>query len=143
MVNYFKIVMSKSRFPTTFGPVKKVVAIAFIFLLSAECVFKLTIITYFEANRDYIAEVLCVNKEKPITMCNGQCFLDRNLSIADDEASKDASPTNNRLQVESAVFVTHFTQIDFAPTSSETDRTSVPQSLYDFSVQHSFFHPPC
>lgn len=142
-MNYFKIVIPKSRFPTTFGVVKKVVAIAFIFLLSAECIFKLTIITYFETNRDYIAEVFCVNKEKPITMCYGKCFLDRNLSIADDESSKDASPVNNKLQVETTFFVTHSTKIDLTPTSSETVRNSIPQSLYKFSAQHSFFHPPC
>ncbi len=142
-MNYFKIVVRKSRFQTTFGTVKKVVAFAFIFLLSAQCIFKLTIIAYFEANRDYIAEVLCINKEKPITMCYGQCFLDRNLSIADDEASKDASPANNKLQVEPTFFVTHSTKIQLSPTSSDTDKTSMPQSLYSFSAQHSIFHPPC
>lgn len=122
--------------------VKKVLAIAFIFLLSAQCVFKLTIISYFEANRDYIAEVLCVNKAKPITMCYGQCFLDRNLSLADDETSKDASSTS-KLQVETTVFVEHSTKIVLTAYSPKTSRISIPQSLYNFSAQQSFFHPPC
>lgn len=42
-------------------------------------------------NREYIAEVLCINKEKPITMCYGQCFLEKNLDLADD-ASNDEGP---------------------------------------------------
>src|SRR5688500_9785475 len=59
-----------------FEPVKKVIAIVFLLLLCTQYIFKLGIITYFEANREYIAEVLCVNKAEPITMCYGQCFLD-------------------------------------------------------------------
>jgi hypothetical protein len=141
-MNYFNNVIPKWKFRSTFSAVKKVLAIAFIFLLSAQCVFKLTIISYFEANRDYIAEVLCVNKAKPITMCYGQCFLDRNLSLADDETSKDASSTS-KLQIETTVFVEHSTKIELTAYSPKTGRISIPQSLYNFSAQHSFFHPPC
>ena len=30
-------------------------------------------------NYDYIAEVLCINKEKPITICYGKCYLNDQL----------------------------------------------------------------
>src|SRR5688572_1536181 len=98
------IIIRKSSFGITFESVKRLTAIAFIFLLSAQCIFKLTIITYFQTNRDYIAEVLCVNKEKPMTMCNGQCFLDRNLSLADDDSPKQ-SPTPTKLSVDTSLFI--------------------------------------
>lgn len=62
---------------------KKVISIGLIFLLSAECLYKLGIITYYQLNKDYVAEVLCVNKDNPITMCYGKCFLKRHLDLAD------------------------------------------------------------
>ena len=121
---------------------KKLAAIAFIFLLSAQCIFKLTIITYFQANRAYIAEVLCVNKEKPMTMCMGQCFLDRNLSLVDDEIPKQA-PTTTKLSVEAPVFVATDFQVNLNRNPLEVENSSAPQPLYNVYSQRAFFHPPC
>jgi len=122
--------------------VKRLAAITFIFLLSAQCIFKLTIITYFQANRDYIAEVLCVNKERPMTMCMGQCFLDRNLSLADDDSPKQA-PTATKLSVDAPVFVATNFHVDLNRNSLDIENSSAPQSLYNFYSQWTFFHPPC
>lgn len=33
----------------------------------------------FEMRRDYIAKVLCINRDKPITVCGGTCYLELNL----------------------------------------------------------------
>jgi hypothetical protein len=77
--------------------VKRFTSIALIFLLSLQCFYKLGVITYFQLNRQYIAEVLCINKEKPITMCYGRCFLDKNLEIADDTNDDGALPASKQL----------------------------------------------
>lgn len=120
---------------------KKIAAIAFIFLLSAQCIFKLGIITYFQANRDYIAEVLCINKEKPMTVCYGHCFLKRNISLADDETPK--APVS-KLQVETSIFITNDFDIDLTTLHfSGIEKNSPPPSWYRLFRQNSFFHPPC
>ncbi len=120
---------------------KRLVSICFILLLSAQCIFKLSIVAYFEANREYIAEVLCVNKEKPITMCYGQCFLDRNLSLADDLTSQDSSaPT--KAQVETSVFVNHAFEIELSNTNAEVEQTEKPVVQYQSSDLATPFHPP-
>jgi hypothetical protein len=135
------IIIQKSSFGITFGSVKRLTAIAFIFLLSAQCIFKLTIITYFQTNRDYIAEVLCVNKEKPMTMCNGQCFLDRNLSLADDDSPKQSPAT--KLSVETSLFIINSVQFDLERNALNIENSGAPESLYNFYSQQPFFHPPC
>jgi hypothetical protein len=71
--------------------VKKVIAIGLIIAMSLQCLYKLGIITYFQINREYIADVLCINKEESITMCYGQCFLEKRLELADD-ATTDENP---------------------------------------------------
>jgi len=136
------IVIPKSSLRITFRTVKRLVAIAFIFLLSAQCIFKLTIITYFQANRDYIAEVLCVNREKPMTMCMGQCFLDRNLSLADDETPKQAPPAT-KFSVDAPVFLAADFHDDLNRNPLDVEHSSAPQPLYSFYSNRAFFHPPC
>ena len=136
------IIIRKSSLRITFGAVKRLTAIAFIFLLSAQCIFKLTIITYFQANRDYVAEVLCVNKEKSMTMCMGQCFLDRNLSIAGDE-TPEQGPTASKLSVEAPVFVATDFHVDLNRNPLDIENSCAPQPLYSFYSQRPFFHPPC
>jgi hypothetical protein len=120
--------------------VKRFLAIGFIFLLSAQCIFKLSIITYFEANREYIAEVLCINKEEPMTVCHGQCFLDRNLSLVEEQSTQE--PANVKLQIETIVFVSHSSDIEFSNRITEIEKTDSPPRSYQSSDRNSLFHPP-
>jgi hypothetical protein len=122
--------------------VKRPIAIIFILLLSAQSIFKLSIITYFQANRDYIAEVLCINKEKKITTCYGQCFLDRHLAIADEENDDQAAPTS-KIQVESSVFLMSGIDFDLNRNFLIQQRPDLRQSLYAYDLTHTLFHPPC
>lgn len=140
-MKYITLGTFKSTLAAIFDVVKRFLAITLIFLLSAQCIFKLGIITYFEANRDYIAQVLCINKEKPITMCYGQCFLDRNLSLADE--SPEQTPLKSKLKIEAPIFIGSSFDVNMALKSFTIETHSSPQSLYRFSANYSFFHPPC
>ena len=48
----------------------------------------------FELRRDYIAEVFCVNRDKPEVGCEGKCFLKNRLSQV--EGSKAATSSTSR-----------------------------------------------
>ncbi len=130
------------KFAIIFDAVKRLLSIFLIFLLSAQCIFKLSIIAYFETNRDYIAEVLCINKEKKITVCYGQCFLDRNFAIADD-GGDESTPATNKLQVENSIFLA----MDFDWYSNERLLPQVKfdarELFYSYDLTHTLFHPPC
>lgn len=45
----------------------------------------------FELRRDYIAQVLCIKKDEPITVCGGRCFLTRQLNRVDNQQHQDKS----------------------------------------------------
>ena len=83
---------------------KTITSVALVLLMSLQCFYKLGVLTYFELNRDYIAEILCINKEEPITMCYGQCFLDKNLDLADKSAGDGAMPSGKQ-QIDFPVFL--------------------------------------
>lgn len=42
----------------------------------------------FYLNQDYIAEFLCINKDKPKLQCNGKCHLSKMIEEANTETDK-------------------------------------------------------
>lgn len=120
---------------------KKITAIALVFLLSAQCLFKLGLITYFEANRDYIAEVLCINKDKPITMCHGTCFLDKNLALADQAENQVPPAGKSKIEIPSFLVTTHTFLI--SPPAEIVLMLTPIQLLHHSPHNNAVFHPPC
>ena len=43
-------------------------------------------------NQDYIAEVLCINKDKPQLKCNGQCHLKAQIEKQVEEENQPEAP---------------------------------------------------
>ena len=43
----------------------------------------------YVVNYDYIANVLCENKDKPQLQCNGKCYLAKQLKKAQREQDKN------------------------------------------------------
>jgi hypothetical protein len=129
-------------FSPTFAAVKKCIAIGLILIMSAQCFYKLGVITYFQLNRDYIAEVVCVNKEKPITMCYGQCFLDKSLDLADDHTTDDGTAPSGKQRIDFPVFLV----IENAYTFASEANFEIAGSSYlaPLSTKHCAapFHPP-
>jgi hypothetical protein len=110
--------------------------------MSAQCFYQLGVITYFQLNKTYIAEILCINKEKPITMCYGQCFLNKNLDLADDHASDDGPFPISKQRIDFPVFLVIENAYTFR--SESTFEIAGSSYLAQLSSKHcaSPFHPP-
>ncbi|GAB2518001.1 hypothetical protein [Spirosoma aerophilum] len=52
-------------------------------------------IAYYHVNKDYIARVLCQNRDKPQLHCDGQCYLAKQLKVQQDKQDKE---TTERVQ---------------------------------------------
>ncbi|HEY9007528.1 MAG TPA: hypothetical protein VIM75_15425, partial [Ohtaekwangia sp.] len=89
----------------------------------------------------YIATELCVNKDNPITMCYGKCFLDRNMKLV-TETEKQEVPTGKH-KLEIPVFM--LSQISYTLTPagahlSESYTEYCDTIPTDFTA--AIFHPP-
>lgn len=42
----------------------------------------------FNMRKDYIATVLCINKDTPVLKCNGKCYLAKKLKAAKERQEK-------------------------------------------------------
>jgi hypothetical protein len=43
----------------------------------------------YYVNYDYISEVLCINKEKPILGCNGKCYLNKQIKKTQESEKQE------------------------------------------------------
>ena len=69
----------------------------------------LLIDTSFKANHDYIAAVLCVNRNKPQMHCDGKCQLKKELTTEQEKESSQKSlmPVSLLLFFDEPPVVTH------------------------------------
>lgn len=73
----------KSEFVRVNNNVKKNLSIFFLVILSLPAFYQVSFLTFYQLNKDFIAENYCINKERPITMCYGKCFLEKGLGLTD------------------------------------------------------------
>ena len=50
---------------------------------------KVGILIDFKINQSFIAKVLCINKDKPMSNCNGKCILAQKLKKAEEPQKKE------------------------------------------------------
>ncbi|MFN5705055.1 MAG: hypothetical protein ACK45U_04305 [bacterium] len=54
---------------------KRLIAIFTILIITASSLHKTIVFSYYEYNKTYIIENLCINKEEPEIGCEGKCYL--------------------------------------------------------------------
>ncbi|RZK29385.1 MAG: hypothetical protein EOO61_20720 [Hymenobacter sp.] len=97
----------------------------------------------FEANQNYIAQNLCVNKSRPWLHCNGHCYFMKKVKQAEENEKKEAAKDNlNRLEV--SFFQEPFLFSFPAPVLVESNTGSFPKYTYQYSNRYieTIFRPP-
>ena len=101
-------------------------------------------IAYYHLNKDYIARVLCENRDKPQLHCDGQCYLAKQLKVRQDKQEKE---TTERVQniPSLQLFCERGTTYRFAPSITE----QFAQGHFAYmarpyaQVLRGLFRPPC
>lgn len=113
-------------------------AIGFLILYGVAMLRPIAPILEYQLNKDYIAKVLCVNKDRPITVCQGSCYLTKRLQ---QEQQKEQSTPQIQLKDYPIGWVTCFT-LSIAPVFSEDSCYALYYEHYGFLSSPSLFHPP-
>ena len=97
----------------------------------------------FKINQDFIAEILCINRDKPILTCNGKCYLSQQLKKAEDQEEKQAPLT----KMEKLELLYCFSKEPSHLLTHTTNYLSKPNLVrknlfYSFSFMSTIFHPP-
>ena len=116
-------------------------AILFVFLYIVAMLRPIHPYVEYILNQDYIAEFLCINKDKPQLQCNGKCHL-----VKEIEKQQESDPLTS-LGISLENYPIGFVDIlQISPfqsfISSTENQNTFHQNLYFFSYNYSAFQPP-
>lgn len=120
---------------------KRVAAILLLLAFTTQLLSKLSLMTWYQLNKQYIAKTYCVNKAKPQMHCNGQCHLQKQLKKQDEQPGKPQAPHLKDIH-ESVVFFESNTIGKFVAKHNFNIQTNYCFSI-NSSKQGNVFHPPC
>jgi hypothetical protein len=117
---------------------RKIASIFFAFLYFTALVQAYLPFINYSVNKDYIAKVLCVNKDKPMMHCNGKCHLKKQLN---KEEKRDNSPgANAKEKYEINVY---FSSLSVSPLIQlQIKSFIIDPDHYSYTAVRSVFHPP-
>jgi len=104
---------------------------------------KMGILVNFKINQDFIAEVLCINKDEPITVCNGTCYLSQELKKA-YESEEHEAPLIKSERIE---MIYLYSERTFEVLLSSDQVVNSPNTVYvnklfPLTFATGIFHPP-
>lgn len=91
-------------------------------------------------NKSYIARVLCINKEKPQTHCNGKCYLTRQLNRQEKQDQQAPAPKWEKFDMQ-LFFLPKDPDFSNVRLLVETEYP-VENEMLTFSFHRPIFHPP-
>ena len=101
----------------------------------------------FQMNRQYITEMLCVNKNRPELQCNGKCVLMQRMQSEVDKAqAKGQHLLQNLIERDIVLFFENFgfnlkTAVKI-PYSASNTIVMVSDQCHHQSLISNIFHPP-
>jgi hypothetical protein len=90
-------------------------------------------------NFDYIAEVLCINKDKPETNCQGTCYLKDQIQQTEQNSPKHP---NNPIKEWTKTNLLFFEQITKVANLDFFTQHILLKKSYQFSVHENLQIPP-
>jgi len=119
-------------------------AIFVLFALAYQCLGSLGVFVWYGANREYIATNWCVNRDKPMLHCNGQCILAKKLRSLDDSGGREPHHGNTGMsKLEIPAFIPQY-QVTTPTLPQESRRQPVDSYFmpYTYFFCADVFRPP-
>jgi len=96
-------------------------------------------ITYYIIKYDYVAEVLCINQNKPEMNCNGQCYLSKELEKQSEKLPKEIS---NLKWFEGLIGIIEIVFLEKKNNLLQKKQYLPYTNLYQNLWENSIEHPP-
>lgn len=122
---------------------KRAFSILMIVALMLSHLTKIGILIDFKINQEFIAEVLCINREKPMTTCNGKCYLSEQLKKVEEQEEKQAPASKKEtFEVFYYCFEGSFDWLPFTYNYENKLNPGYEDEFYASSFIAAIFHPP-
>lgn len=120
---------------------RRSVAVILSFALLLQTFYASSIVTFYYANKNYVAAALCENKDKPQLHCQGKCFLKKELKNAEGESHKSKKGAEQQ-EVVLALPVLPVRLSASLPALIDKPKTPFRKSHYRHLFLSDTFHPP-
>ncbi|MEP7109357.1 MAG: hypothetical protein ABI760_15290 [Ferruginibacter sp.] len=99
------------------------------------------LILKYEVNKDYITKTLCVSRSKPMSGCNGKCYLKKQLAKT---AKEENAPNSNTRVDTNELFIMEFKKVTTSFFAEEINNQFIPgkQPFTPQNLYSIIFHPP-
>ena len=118
---------------------KKILTYTFILLYLTAMVKPVLPVLEYLINQDYIAEVLCINRDKPMLNCDGKCYLAKMIQEQQEEDHQDIPSADLR---EYPMGFVSILDCSFQKFIIETSTISFYKNLNEQQYISAVFHPP-
>jgi hypothetical protein len=124
--------------------VKRFIAIIVFISLLTQVLVHLGVWGYYQANKAYIAQNLCENRNRPQKNCCGKCYLRKQMKKVEDGSSTSKKGQVKTEKSEVSEFVVTDRFIAVAHTTFETfpSNTPVTGNFHGYDLMADIFHPP-
>ena len=121
---------------------RRLLSIILLFAFLLPQLAKVGIFISFKVNQEYIAKVLCINKDKPKMGCNGKCHLAKELN--ETENKSDNSPITITNKIEITLFIEKHKPLQFKTQVEYLEKRTFfdIKQRYTSSYIDGVFHPP-
>ena len=96
----------------------------------------------FKINQDFIARVLCINKENEASKCNGKCYLAAQLKKVEEEEKKQAPLKKEEKLASTSLFFQSSFVFKFTSLFISKMKTTFENECYQFVFISDIFRPP-
>ncbi len=120
---------------------KRVFVLLMVVVVLSPAFLQLGVVAYFQFNKNYIQQQLCINKNNPKSNCKGHCYLTKQLKKAEEGERKQSS----RIVKEKEEIISNYTDsLPLAYFPNYTVRNFVPYPSQNISVDtySSLLKPP-
>ncbi len=95
----------------------------------------------YQIRKDYIAKVLCINKDEPVLECEGKCYLKKQLTKAQKQTTSENEAAPQKFGL--SFFFVDFVSVTFG-SIAYFSKAEFPLFNQDLVISNTFqvFHPP-
>jgi hypothetical protein len=134
------LLIKYQQFASIFAALKYVALILVFLGLLVQSFNKLFIVLDFQLNRNYIAQNLCENRNKPQMHCNGKCHM---MKVMKQEQKKDQDSPERKAENKFELICADYQQTKLNPaiTITAISYPHIEEVIYT-GFSSTFFHPP-
>ncbi len=120
----------------------RLISICLLIVLALPGVSRLWIMADFNLNRETIAELFCINKEKPMTICYGSCYLGQQLREVENNEAEESQTVTYQIKISPYLFTTKAIPSGIGYVADKLQTFRFVSRIYYYDPLNRIFHPP-